>query len=646
MALGQDWQSIPQAEMDMKKPRVEADANAEVLAWEVRTADEYSGRSGFRNVMNHYIKVKIFTEKGRDENSKIDLYYGKFSDQDIEISIKDIAARTTKPDGSVVELRSNDIFDKDAIKGDGIKVKAKSFVLPGVEVGSIVEYRWKEIKENVLNFFVRLDFARDIPVQRVKYYVKPLMLPRFGMRIHSFKVTSSFQKDRDGYYSLELRDIPAVRREPNMPSEYRVKPWMLIYYEDGDENATPGQYWGTVGIRTYADHSSWLIPNDEIKRKATEIVAGAETELEKARRIYNFCRTQIHNIWDDASGLKPDQLKDIKRNRSASDVLKSGRGDWHDIDLLCAAMLKAVGFDPRVANVSTNAEPVFERRNGNKYFNRTEVIAVKIDSEWKFLSPSSRYISFGMLPSSIENQVALISDPKLPVFVDTPGSKPEQSLQKRTARLKLSPDGSLEGEVRMEFSGHFSAYHKEKNDELTASEREKLLIATIKRRTMDSAEISDISIENVTDPDKPFTYVFRLKLPLYAQQTGRRLLIQPNIFERGIDPRFPKGSREYDISLDYPWKEEDEVTIDLPAGVKAESVDQPDRIADGLGNALLESKVELSSDKLTLRYSRSMTFGLKSILGIDSTQYDVVKRFFDSVHSADTKGILFLKDPS
>jgi|CXWL01.1.fsa_nt_gi hypothetical protein len=644
-ASAQDWPAITKAEMDMRVPRVEADANAEVLYWEVRTADEYSGRTGFRNVMSHYVRVKIFTEKGRDENSKIDLYYGKFSDQDIEISIRDIAARTTKSDGTFVELRSQDIFDKDAVKGDGIKVKAKSFVLPGVEVGSIVEYRWKEVKDNVLNFFVRLDLARDIPVQRVKYYVKQLMLPRFGMRIHSFKVTSSFQKERDGFYSLELKDIPAIKREPHMPSEYRVKPWMLIYYEDGDENATPGEYWGVAGNRTFADHSSWLNANDDVKRKAAEIVAGSANDAEKVRRIYDYCRSKIVNIWDDTSGIKPDQLKDVKENRSSADVLKTGRGYWHDIEMLCAAMLKAVGFDPRVVNVSTSTEPVFERRNGNRYFNRTEILAVRIDNEWRFLSPSSRYIPFGMLPSTVENQVALISDPKLPVFVNTPGSSPEQSLQKRTATLNLTPDGSLEGEVRMEFFGHIGAIHKERNDELGSSEREKLLIALVKKWSMDTAEVSDISISNVTDPELPFTYVFRLKLPSYAQQTGRRLLLQPNIFERGTDPKFIKGSRQYDIFFDFPWKEEDEVNIVLPNGLRSESIDQPERIADGFSNALFESKTELSTDRKSLKYSRTFTFGIKSLLNIDSSQYGVVKRLFDSVHAADTKAILFSKEP-
>ena len=49
-------------------------------------------------MLNHYVRIKIFTERGRDEHSKIDIpYLGG-------MKIKDVAARTIKPDGTIVEL--------------------------------------------------------------------------------------------------------------------------------------------------------------------------------------------------------------------------------------------------------------------------------------------------------------------------------------------------------------------------------------------------------------------------------------------------------------------------------------------------------------------------------------------------------------
>jgi hypothetical protein len=44
---------------------------------------------------------------------------------------------------------------------------------------------------------------------------------------------------------------------------------------------------------------------------------------------------------------------------------------------------------------------------------------------------------------------------------------------------------------------------------------------------MSTAELSDIRIENVTDPVKPFVYAYHVRVPGYAQRTGKRLFLQP-----------------------------------------------------------------------------------------------------------------------
>ena len=115
IAQDNDWRPVTPEELQMKTPKVEPDADAEVLFWEVRVADEY-GR-GFRTVMRHYIRIKIFTEKGRDDNNRIDIAFGKAGDLGVDISVKDIAARTIEPDGSILEVKPSDIFERETVKG-------------------------------------------------------------------------------------------------------------------------------------------------------------------------------------------------------------------------------------------------------------------------------------------------------------------------------------------------------------------------------------------------------------------------------------------------------------------------------------------------------------------------------------------------
>src|SRR5215210_7530931 len=66
----EDWKPIDPAHLSLKAPVVEKDADAEVIFWEVQV-DASSDRKVFMN----YIRIKIFTERGRESQSKIDLPY-------------------------------------------------------------------------------------------------------------------------------------------------------------------------------------------------------------------------------------------------------------------------------------------------------------------------------------------------------------------------------------------------------------------------------------------------------------------------------------------------------------------------------------------------------------------------------------------
>src|ERR1700720_1404452 len=159
---GDDWKPVDAAQLAMKSPVVEKDADAEAIFWEVRIND-----AGEDLIFSHYIRIKVFTERGKESQSKIDIPYRGRN------RITDIAGRTIKPDGTIVELKKDSVFDRTIVKVGDIKMKAKSFAMPSVEPGVIIEYRWKEVRPGQLANNVRVQFQRDIPVQFVKYYLKP-----------------------------------------------------------------------------------------------------------------------------------------------------------------------------------------------------------------------------------------------------------------------------------------------------------------------------------------------------------------------------------------------------------------------------------------------------------------------------------------
>jgi transglutaminase-like putative cysteine protease len=628
-ASGEDWKPVEPALLSLKNSTVEKDADAEGIFWEIKMDDNPEGDL----IFSHYLRVKVFTERGRESQSKIDIYYGKLYGSDVKIS--DIAGRTIKPDGSIVELKKEDIFDRTVVKASGLKFKARSFAMPGVEPGCIIEYRWRETRVNTNAQNVRLNFQRDIPVQRVQYLVKP-----YGYEDMTFNsimlhgTPTKWAKDKNGFYSTSMTNVPALHDESRMPPEDQIKTWMLVYYQStSDDRSDPEKYWTKLGKYFYDQTKGLIKPNDEVKKTAASLVADAKTDNEKLERLFDFCRTKIKNVSLDSSGMTPDELKKLKENKNPSDTLKRGMGNSANIDQLFAALANASGFDARIVLAPDRGDLFFDKSIPNSYFIDPMNIAVKVGGNWKFFNPGYPHIPFGMLRWQEEGQASLITDPSQPVWVETPMSGPDKSSIKRSAKLKLSDDGALEGDIRLEYSGHFAIERKMEIDEESESQREDDLKAEIKGQ-MSTAELTQIKIENVMDYTKPLVYAFHVRVPNYAQRTGKRLFLQPAFFQHGEGPMFATTDRKYPVYFHYPWSEDDKVEYELPKGYALDNADAPQPFGSG---AISDYKVSIaaSTDGTLLIYKRTFFFGGANTVLFPVESYGPIKNYFDTMHKQD-----------
>ena len=213
---GDEWRAVTPEELAMKTAKVEADADAEAIFWEVRIDDSSSENLS----MQHYVRVKIFTDRGREKYSKFDIPFSK------GMKIKDIAARVIKADGSAVEIQKDDIFEREIVRANGLKVRAKSFAVPNLDPGVIVEYRYREVISDAGAAGMHLKFQRDIPVQTLTYFYKPYNKKSPNYQSFNFKDTK-FVEGEKGFWVARRTNVPALKEEPQMPPEDQVLPWML-----------------------------------------------------------------------------------------------------------------------------------------------------------------------------------------------------------------------------------------------------------------------------------------------------------------------------------------------------------------------------------------------------------------------------------
>lgn len=252
-----------------------------------------------------------------------------------------------------------------------------------------------------------------------------------------------------------------------------------------------------------------------------------------------------------------------------------------------------------------------------------------------FFSPASYFIPFGMLSWVEEAQIALIPDSKELIWKLIPLSDAGKSAEKRTGKFRLAEDGTLTGEGRVEFTGHQSHSQKLLNRGESQSAKDDRLKNYVRSSISGSAEIESFTIENVSDPEKPFAYTFKIKVPGYAQRTGRRLFFQPNVFEKSAQPRFTSNARKYDVYFSYPFSENDDITIDLPKGFKLENADAPQSLKDAQGIGSHETKISIADDGSKLFYKRNFSFGNNGFIQFPAGSYAAVKGLFEAFNRAD-----------
>ena len=635
------WREVTPAELQLKTPKVEADADAEAIFWEVRIDDSASDELS----MKHYVRVKIFTERGREKFSKFDIPFIKG-----ERKIKDIAARVIKADGTIIELTPKDIFEREIVNANKVKIKAKSFAVPNIEPGVIIEYRYKEIIEDAGANGMTLEFQKDIPVQNLSYYFKPYNKKEPSAKSYNFTDTQ-FLKNEKGYYLAERTNVPSFKQEPQMPPANNVRPWMQLQgisvnftsisdFSIGISIKDPsnmGLYWGSVagekiGLVKYMNKS-----DKEIKKVATEITAGAATDEEKLRKLYEFCQTQIRNVSFDPTATDEDKQKAFKQ-KNLTDALKSKSTDAGFLNVLFGSMANSLGFEARIAYAGNRNKMFFDPRMTNEAFVHRAAIAIRLGEDWKFFDPGTPFLPYGMLVWYEEDVWALIVGEKQHGWEKTSMTGIDKSVSKRAGKFKLSEDGTLEGDVRIEYGGQSALVNRLEIYENSPSKREEDLKEEIKRH-MATAEVSNVLIENVTDISKPLVYQYKIRVPNYAQKTGKRLFFQPGFFEYGESALFSGATRKYDIYFPYPWSENDDIEITLPEGFALDSAENPTEVADSSKIGRLKIEIGVNKSQTFMKYNRQFYFGNGGTILFGASAYQPLKNLFDEFQKNDSHTI-------
>jgi Domain of Unknown Function with PDB structure (DUF3857)/Transglutaminase-like superfamily len=302
-----------------------------------------------KSTRTYYERIKILTEQGK-ELGTARLTYEPESEK-----IVSVEGRTIHPDGTIVPLAEKPSVLVE-VKTKGFQVNTLVVTLPGIEVGSIVEYR------------IRVKYSPAAPtpnwiIQQSHFVHKAHYLFRtFNARsvpgwASRMPVAAKIVTDNQGLYTLDIDDVPALPDEDWMPPLNTVKWRVSFFYSDYKDK---DEYWKEIG-KTWGTFVYNLVnPTGGLKRAAAEIVAPGDTQTQKAQKIYTAVMN-LENTTYTREKTKAERKKEkIKDINTIEDVWKQKRGSSDEIALLYVALCRAAGLNVDPMVVADRSRAMFD----------------------------------------------------------------------------------------------------------------------------------------------------------------------------------------------------------------------------------------------------------------------------------------------
>lgn len=597
-----------------------------------------------------YARIKVLTEKGK-ELATVDVPYSG------DWKVKYVEGRTIHPDGTVIPLRGKPEDLLTAQVGD-FKMGRKVFTLPDVTVGSILEYRYQlqYPDDHVSSPLWRIQ--RRYFVHKAHYMFTPFKAFLSG----SQNVTSHFltdssgkvldnllwwttlppgtpplQSDAMGRFSLDVTDIPPVPDEEYMPPLDNVIYKVYFYYK---ASGTAQQFWTDATRRWAKQTDHFADPSRTLREAVAGIVAPADSELDKAKKIYAAVQALDNTDYSREKTATERKELHLKTASRAEDVWKQKSGDSNEIALLYLAMLRAAGLKAWGVQVVNRGRAIFDPSYLDSDQFDDSMVILETGGKDILLDPGAKLCPFLRTSWQHSDAAAIRESAQGAGFARTPPQSYNENTIGRTGDITLDEHGAVTGFFTFIMKGEAALHWRQIALETDQAELKK-------RFDRDLANIVPAGIDAhvdhflaLNDPDSFLMAIVKLKGTM-GSSMGHRLLLPGLFFEsRGHLPFVKEEKRVEPVDMQYPETVTEQVTYHLPAGFSVEGAPQNTDVP-WKGHALYVVKSQSSAGKVIVARELVRGFDMAK-----PDEYQDLRGFYQKVATGDQQEIVLKAAPA
>ncbi|MCU0334078.1 MAG: DUF3857 and transglutaminase domain-containing protein [Chitinophagaceae bacterium] len=553
--------------------------------------------------------------------------------------------------GQITEtyLKSDQIFEDKYSRN----LELRKFSVPGVKAGSLVDVTyvlesdflsnlqpwtfqgqypryWSEYEVDFPQFFHYVMIAqgyqpyhlRTSKEDRMNFSVLIPSEDGIGGRSEMASFSANVQ-----YTRWVMKNVPALKEEPftsTLNNHISKIDFQLSQYRfEGQPIRNMMGNWPQMvnSLNNYEDFGASLYKgNGFLDEELKAVIAGAGSQLDKAKRIYAYVRDKY--TCTSSRGL---YLTNGLKN-----VIKTKSGNVADINLLLTAMLNHEKIETHPLILSTRSHgltheiyPLMDRYN-------YVVAQAKIDGVTYNLDATEPGLPFGVLPPQCYNGHArLIHGFGPPVYL-----MPDSVEEKKTTQLfmTVSENGEWKGELRSSL-GNFESLTMR---QIARAKGKKDIIDAIKKQVPTEFSIGEPTFENIDSGDANVSVIYEVKPEV--EEDADVIYLNPMVAEGFKENPFGSAERKYPVEMPYASSEMFIANIEIPKGYVVEEIPKSTKVNLFENDGFFEYIVSKDAERVMLRCR--LVIHKADFIADD---YEPLREFFSYVVKKQQETIVFRK---
>jgi transglutaminase-like putative cysteine protease len=433
-------------------------------------------------------------------------------------------------------------------------------------------------------------------------------------------------------YTWEVHNLPSIPDEPYAVSSDNYNPYMLVgptnFELDGYKGDITG--WQDYGKFYYSLYKGRDVLPDELKKQVHQLTDDVKDPYRKIAILYDYLQKNTHYvlIMFGIGGLQPYDAEYVAKNKY---------GDCKALSNFMVSLLKEAGINGYPVAIWGGEEYHEFVKDFPSHQSNHMICAVPLEKDTVWLECTSQFLPPGYLSSFTADRYGLLINENGGTLVHTPSYRLDDNVRSGKITAVMDADGNLQ----IKSESVYKALSFDKIESLIHGyTREKQMEYLKSSFNLPTYTVNSFNYKEDNSGRLPVVHEYLdISVANYATVTGKRVFINPDIFQHSAIKFSDKKDRKLDFEFKAARRESDTVEIAIPAGYMTETKPKDVFLDTPFGR--FQTHLVVTDNKIMF-YRKFDNYSGR----FPASKNEEIKTFYKTVYDADRNQIVLVKKPA